>query len=65
MTGPKSVVIGTPGVPGHVNVLTQDVGTSRLGRGSSAQSCLVEVERWTEAVPEIKVLRPPEIVGVG
>jgi len=57
-----------PGVPGslcvhgNVNVLTQDVGTSRLGQGPSAHSCLVQVERWTGALPEIKVHRPPEIV---
>ena len=61
----------TPGVPGslcvhgNVNVLTQDVGTSRLGQGPSAHSCLVEVERWAGALPEIKVHRPPEIVEAG
>lgn len=39
---------GRPGslcVHGNPNVLTQDVGTSRLAQGPSAQSCLVEVER--------------------
>jgi biotin/methionine sulfoxide reductase len=57
-----------PGVPGslcvhgNVNVLTQDVGTSRLGQGPSAHSCLVDVERWEGVLPEIKVHRPPEIV---
>jgi biotin/methionine sulfoxide reductase len=57
-----------PGVPGslcvhgNVNVLTQDVGTSRLGQGPSAQSCLVQVERWTGPLPEIRVHRPPDIV---
>lgn len=58
-----------PGVPGSLcvhgnpNVLTQDVGTSRLGQGPSAQSCLVEVERWVGALPEITVHRPPEIAA--
>eukprot|EP00494_Astrolonche_serrata_P005264 UN05280 len=28
------------------NVLTLDKGTSRLGQGSSAHSCLVEIERY-------------------
>ena len=57
-----------PGVPGslcvhgNVNVLTQDVGTSRLGQGPSAHSCLVEVERWSGPLPDIKVHSPPEIV---
>ena len=56
-----------PGVPGSLcvhgnpNVLTQDVGTSRLGQGPSAQSCLVEVARWTGALPAVTVHRPPEI----
>ncbi|MEM7195539.1 MAG: molybdopterin-dependent oxidoreductase [Pseudomonadota bacterium] len=30
---------------GNPNVLTRDSGTSRLGQGSSAHSCLVDVER--------------------
>jgi biotin/methionine sulfoxide reductase len=58
-------VPGVPGslcVHGNVNVLTQDVGTSRLGQGPSAHSCLVEVERFVGTLPEIKVHRPPEIV---
>lgn len=56
-----------PGVPGslcvhgNANVLTQDVGTSRLGQGPSAHSCLVEVARWEGPLPEVKVHRPPEI----
>jgi biotin/methionine sulfoxide reductase len=58
-----------PGVPGslcvhgNVNVLTQDVGTSRLGQGPSAHSCLVEVARWEGPLPEVKVHRPPEIAA--
>ncbi len=57
---------GEPGslcVHGNVNVLTQDVGTSRLGQGPSAHSCLVEVEPWTGALPDIRVHRPPDIEG--
>ena len=30
---------------GNPNVLTRDIGTSRLGQGSSAHSTLVQVER--------------------
>jgi biotin/methionine sulfoxide reductase len=33
---------------GNPNVLTQDVGTSRLGQGSSAHSALVEVARLND-----------------
>jgi len=42
-------------------VLTQDVGTSRLGQGRSAQSCLVEVEVWREAVPPVRAHLVPAI----
>ena len=58
-----------PGVPGslcvhgNVNVLTQDVGTSRLGQGPSAQSCLVEVARWEGALPDVRVHRLPEFAS--
>ncbi len=57
---------GKPGslcVHGNPNVLTQDIGTSRLGQGPSAHSCLVEVERWDRAPPPIKVHVPPPIAG--
>ena len=57
----------TPGEPGSLcvhgnpNVLTQDVGTSRLSQGPSAQSCLVEVVRWRDAVPPPRSDKPPPI----
>jgi len=54
-----------PCLHGNANVLTQDVGTSRLGQGSSAQSCLVQVERWSGELPPVTVHRPPEIAGAG
>ncbi|APZ42779.1 molybdopterin-dependent oxidoreductase [Acidihalobacter ferrooxydans] len=44
-----------PGVPGSLelrgnpNVLTRDHGTSQLAQGPSAQTCLVEVERYDPA----------------
>ena len=44
------------------NVLTIDVGTSRLTQGSSAQSALVEVMRWEEAAPLVRALEIPAIV---
>jgi biotin/methionine sulfoxide reductase len=56
-----------PGVPGSIcvhgnpNVLTADVGTSKLGQGPSAQSCLIEVEKWTAALPPVRVHLPPVI----
>jgi biotin/methionine sulfoxide reductase len=37
---------GAPEVSGNPNVLTLDVGSSSLGQGCAAQTCLVQVERW-------------------
>jgi biotin/methionine sulfoxide reductase len=48
---------------GNANVLTQDVGTSRLGQGSAAQSCLVQIEAWTDEVPAVTVHAPPPVTG--
>ena len=47
---------------GNPNVLTRDRGTSRLGQGPAAHSCLVEVARVDGAVPPVTAHRPPEIV---
>ncbi len=46
-------------VHGNPNVLTSDVGTSTLAQGTSAHSCLVEVERYDRPLPEIKAFRQP------
>lgn len=43
------------------NVLTRDIGTSVLGQGCAAQSCLVEVERCQGPLPELRVKRPPAL----
>ena len=40
-------------------MLTLDKGTSRLGQGPSAHSCLVEVAPWCGAVPEVSAFEPP------
>ncbi|WP_439595112.1 molybdopterin-dependent oxidoreductase [Falsiroseomonas sp.] len=46
-------------VHGNPNVLTQDIGTSRLGQGCAAQSCLVEIEAWPGEPPPVTVHAPP------
>jgi biotin/methionine sulfoxide reductase len=51
-----------PCLHGNANVLTQDVGTSRLGQGSAAQSCLVEIEPWVGELPSVSVHAPPPVV---
>ncbi len=48
-------------VHGNPNVLTRDVGTSTLCQGTSAHSCLVELERFDRPLPAISVFRPPSI----
>jgi biotin/methionine sulfoxide reductase len=49
---------------GNPNVLTCDVGTSRLTQGPSALSALVDIERWTGAATPVKVFeKPPLAVG--
>ncbi|SFH66089.1 molybdopterin-dependent oxidoreductase [Albimonas pacifica] len=48
---------------GNPNVLTRDEGTSRLGQGCSAQSCLVEVEAFTGPVPRVEVFDPPVFIA--
>ncbi len=48
---------------GNPNVLTLDVGTSRLTQGSSAQTALVEIERWAGPLPPVRALTPPELVS--
>ncbi len=57
-----------PGKPGSLckhgnpNMLTPDKGTSRLGQGPIAHSCLVEVELFEGPPPPITAFDPPEIL---
>ena len=51
-------------VHGNPNVLTQDVGTSRLAQGPVPQSCLVEVERFVGEPPPVRAHEPPPIEAV-
>lgn len=59
----------TPGDPdapckhGNPNVLTPDRGTSRLGQGPTAHSCLVEVEKYEGEPPAVTAFDSPVIVA--
>ncbi|QDF97024.1 Asp-tRNA(Asn)/Glu-tRNA(Gln) amidotransferase GatCAB subunit C [Azoarcus sp. DD4] len=44
---------------GNPNVLTRDVGSSRLGQGCAAHSCLVDVARFDGTVPAVTAFDPP------
>ncbi len=46
---------------GNPNVLTRDKGTSSLAQGPSAQTVLVEVERFRGDAPLPRVYRPPAV----
>lgn len=46
-------------VHGNPNVLTRDAGTSLLGQGTTAHSCLVEVERFEGELPPVRAFQAP------
>ena len=49
-------------IHGNPNVLTRDVGTSKLGQGPTAHSCLVQVELFSGELPEIKSFQQPNML---
>lgn len=53
--------IGSLDKHGNPNVLTLDKGTSSLAQGSSAQSTLVEVEKFEADLPSVSAFEPPVI----
>jgi biotin/methionine sulfoxide reductase len=46
-------------VHGNPNVLTRDIGTSRLAQGCTGQLALVEIERYDRPPPPVKAFNPP------
>jgi biotin/methionine sulfoxide reductase len=53
--------VGSLDKHGNPNVLTLDKGTSRLAQGPSAQTTLVEVERYLGEPLEVTAFAPPLI----
>ena len=47
---------------GNPNTLTRDAGASSLSQGCSAQSCLVQVERFEGPAPAHRAFEPPAFV---
>jgi len=47
---------------GNPNVLTPDKGTSRLGQGPIAHSCLIEMEKFNGNPPSVTAHEPPNIL---
>lgn len=48
-------------VHGNPNVLTPDVGTSRLAQGCSAHTCMVNVAAYDRELPPISIFEPPDL----
>lgn len=60
--GPEAGEHGLPVgacVHGNPNVLTPDVGTSRLAQGCTGQHVLVQVEPWRGPLPPVLAFEPP------
>jgi biotin/methionine sulfoxide reductase len=56
---------GTPGTlckHGNPNMLTPDKGTSSLGQGPIAHTCLVEIEKFEGDPPPVTAFEPPQIL---
>ncbi|MBI5878254.1 MAG: molybdopterin-dependent oxidoreductase [Chloroflexi bacterium] len=51
--------VGSLDKHGNPNMLTLDKGTSKLAQGPSAQTALVEVEKYAGALPTVTAHRPP------
>lgn len=49
---------------GNPNVLTNDIGSSRLGQGCTAQTCFVEIVRFEQPLPEITAWSPPIFISL-
>lgn len=54
--------IGATCVHGNPNVLTHDTGTSTIAQGTSAQTCLVQLEKLDGDAPPVRVFEPPQIL---
>ena len=49
-------------IHGNPNVLTPDKGTSRLGQGPIAHTCLVELRLINGTLDTISAYEPPKII---
>jgi biotin/methionine sulfoxide reductase len=46
-------------VHGNPNVLTRDIGTSRLAQGSCGQTTVAQAERYEAPLPPLRAYDPP------
>lgn len=47
---------------GNPNALTRDKGTSELGQGPTAHTCLIKIERFEGEAPAVRAFDPPDII---
>jgi hypothetical protein len=47
---------------GNLNILTPDIGTSRLAQGPIAHTGLVDIECYFDPLPWVTAFDPPEIL---
>ena len=57
--GPTNENIGALDTYGDPNTLTQDIGSSELAQATSANTCLVEVEKFTGTIPKVTAFGGP------
>ncbi|MGO2133706.1 MAG: trimethylamine-N-oxide reductase TorA [Halomonas sp.] len=62
--GPTDASIGALDTYGDPNTLTLDVGTSRLAQATSANTCIVEIEKFTGEAPAVTSFGGPEVVEI-
>ena len=61
---PASAEDGAMCAHGNANMLTHDRGTSKLSQGPSSGTNMVEIERWTEALPPVRAFELPEVANI-
>ncbi|MCP4287948.1 MAG: trimethylamine-N-oxide reductase TorA [Gammaproteobacteria bacterium] len=57
--GPVDETIGALDTYGDPNTLTQDIGASKLSQATSANTCLVEIEKFQGEVPPVQSFGGP------
>ncbi|CAH0532236.1 Trimethylamine-N-oxide reductase [Vibrio stylophorae] len=57
--GPIGPEIGSLDTYGDPNTLTQDIGTSKLAQATSANTCLVSIEKFVDKAPKVTAFGGP------
>lgn len=62
--GPTGAEIGALDTYGDPNTLTIDIAASELSQGPSANTCLVEIEKYTDEAPAVTAFGGPTYVNL-